>query len=277
MKNIAVACTVSTLLLLISGTSEARSKGAPGDPLLELRESRNGVKLTRRRYLYDYQSAETLSKADPSTTRIVVTTSERMPDGQLYPVAEAVAESLRSRFPLTELRITGRTDLDGFLEMIRQNYDYMFVIGTNFDSHQYDSEQTIYSSRSTGVRCTPTLYGGGVNCNESSSTSVPVGSRPVKRSIFTDILSVTYGPAARATKAYSTDLETQISKWVVANSDDIGNTAVSFRYGTSDASWCDNRLGAQTFLAKMIGGNVVATKPDEFSITVAPKRIGCED
>lgn len=276
MKEFASVCALAISLLLVSGPSEARKKVVE-DPLIELDEEDYGVNLTRSRTLYDYQAAQKLKDADPALTRILVTTIDKMPDGQIYPVVEAISESLKAKFPLTEFRVIGRADLDEFVQIIRENYDYMFVVGTNSESRKYESEQTVYSSRSTGVRCTPAIYGGGVNCNESSSASVPVGSRNVKRSIFTDIFYVTYGPAKDATKAYSTDVETKVSKWVVSNSRDIGNTSVSLVYGTSDASWCESTVGAQTSLARMVGGNLVSTKPDEFSITVAPDEIGCED
>lgn len=277
MNNLISAFALAISLLLLSGTAEARKKKVVEDPLIELDKEDYGVSLTRRRALYDYQAAEILKNAGPAVTRILVTTGDSMPDGQLYPVAEAISESLKARFPLTEFHVIGRTDLDEFVQMIRENYDYMFVVGTNFESRKYDSQQTVYSSRSTGVRCTPATYGGGVNCNESSSASVPIGSRPVKRSIFTDIFYVTYGSAKDATKAFSTDVETQMSKWVVSNSREIGNTSISLRYGTSDASWCESTVGAQTSLARMSGWNLVSTRPDEFSITVAPDEIGCED
>lgn len=277
MKEFAGVCALAASLLLLSGVSEARKEKVVEDPLIELDEEDDGVSLTRRRALYDYQAAQKLKDADPRLTRILVTTSDRMPDGKVYPVAEAISESLKAKFPLTEFRVIGQTDLDEFVQMIRENYDYMFVIGTNFGSRNYDSEQTIYSSRSTGVRCTPAIYGGGVSCNESSSASVPIGSRPVKRSIFTDIFYVTYGPAKDATKVFSTDVETQVSKWEVSNSREIGNTSVSLIYGTTDASWCESTVGAQTSLARMVGGNLVSARPDEFSITVAPDEIGCED
>lgn len=277
MKKLISVFALAVSLLLLSGVAEAWKKKVVEDPLIELDKEDYGVSLTRSRALYDYQAAEILKNADPSMTRILVTTTDMMPDGRLYSVAEAISESLKAKFPLTEFRVIGRTDLDEFVQMIRENYDYMFVVGTNFESDQYDSEQTVYSSRSTGVRCTPAIFGGGVNCNESSSASVPIGTRPVKRSIATDIFYVHYGSAKDATKAFSTVVKTQISKWGVSNSRDIGNTSISLRYGTSDASWCESTVGAQTFLARMVGGNLVSTKPDEFSITVAPDEIGCED
>ena len=200
-----------------------------------------------------------------------------MPDGTAYPIAEAVSKALKATFPLTEFRVAGRTNMDEFVQSVREHYDYVFVIGTYSKSRDYDSEQTTYSSRSTGVRCKPDLYGDGVSCNESSSISIPTGSRTVKGTIFTDLFNAEYGPAESFNEALSTDVETKASNWIFSNSSAIGNTSITLRYGTSDASWCDNIVAAQTRIAGMTGVNLVSVRPDEFSIDVEPDEIGCED
>ena len=277
MRTVAAACILGATLLLLSGTSNARKSKAGTDPLLELDKEDYGVSLVRNRTLYDYSSAQDLKNADPSSTRIFVTTRDRMPDGTAYPIAEAVSKALKATFPLTEFRVAGRTNMDEFVQSVREHYDYVFVIGTYSKSRDYDSEQTTYSSRSTGVRCKPDLYGDGVSCNESSSISIPTGSRTVKGTIFTDLFNAEYGPAESFNKALSTDVETKASNWIFSNSSAIGNTSITLRYGTSDASWCDNIVAAQTRIAGMTGVNLVSVRPDEFSIDVEPDEIGCED
>lgn len=277
MNKLAVACALFVSLSLTCGPSDARKRKVAEDPLLELDEEEFGVSLTRGRTIYDYQGAQQLKEAPPESTRILVTTQDRMPDGKTYPIAEAIYESLKEKFPSTEFKVVGRTSLDDFIQMIRENYDYVFTVGTNYSSRQYDSERTTYSSRSTGVRCKRNMLGDGVDCNESSSSIVPTGSRTVKRWIFSDIFFVTYGVAAGATKEYSTDHETQVSSWQVSTGESIGNTSIRLGYGTTDASWCENPVGAQVYLARMIAKNVVSTRPDEFSRTVAPDEIGCYD
>lgn len=277
MKMLASACLLAASLLSVSGLSDARRKAAD-DPILELDEEDYGVHLTRERALYDYQAAQELKDADPTSTRILVSTGDLMPSGDVYPIAKAVSEALKAKFPLTDFKVVGRSNLEDFVKMVNENYDYVFVVGTNFDTHKYSSERTVYSQRSTGVRCTPTPYNGGVNCTESTSASTPVGTRTVERSIATDIFYVTYGSGAAAALVTKTQ-ELKDGHWAlsVATDRSIGNTAIDLTYGTDDESWCQNATGAQTFLAKMIGGNLVATEPDKFSRTVAPSDIGCEE
>lgn len=277
MKKLAAICTLAVSLLLICGTSDAR-KRVVEDPILELDEEDYGVHLTRDRTVYDYQAADVLKNADPASTRILVTTGSLTPSGDIYPIAEAISETLKSKFPLTDFKVVGRADLDGFLKMVHENYDYIFVVGTNFDSHKYNSERTVYSQRSTGVRCIPTAYNGGVNCTESSTASVPIGTRSVERSVYSDIFYVTYGVAKEATKGFSTETEEiKDGHWVVSIFSSIGNTSINLIYSTADDDFCKSTVGAQTYLARLIGGNVVSTKPDKFSRTVAPSDIGCED
>ncbi|QCO66987.1 hypothetical protein E5843_02900 [Luteimonas yindakuii] len=247
------------------------------DPILELDEEEFGVRLTRGRVVYDFEAAQELKNADPASTRILVTTLEKTPDGKTYPIAEAIFDEWRSNFPLTQLRFIGRGDVTDFVEMIREDFDYLFVIGKNQGSREYDSEQTLYSSRSTGVRCRPSLFVGGVDCSESSTSRSPIGSRTVKRTIYSDTFYVTYGSAAQAAIAYSLDNDNQTRTRELSNGNSIGNTHIRLGHGTSDATWCDNTVGAQTHLARMLALNLVATKPDEFNTTVAPDEIGCGD
>lgn len=277
MSKFSNALFLLAALLLISGESEARKRKLVEDPILELDEEEFGVRLTRGRVVYDFQEAQELMNADPASTRILITTQEKTPDGKIYPIAEAIFEAWKSKFPLTELRFVGRSDLPDFVRMTRESFDYLFVIGTNYDSRDYDSEQTVYSSRSTGVRCRSSMFGGGVDCSESSTSRSPIGSRSVKRTIYSDIFYVTYGSAEQATIAYSLDEDNQITSTKVSNGNAIGNTHIRLGYGTTDATWCDSTVGAQTHLARMLGLNVVAVRPDEYTVTVAPDEIGCGD
>ena len=261
-------------LFFIAGVAHGKDSG---DRILGFKKRDDGVILTRRRSVSDYQGARHFLDSSHNSVRILVTTREGSPDGQLYSIAEAVSGSLKETFPNTSFRVLGRGDLDQFVNEISSGYDYIFLVGVNSLASKYDSEKTIYSSRSTGFRCSSGFLEGDVDCKESSSSYAPIGSRSVKRSIFTDIFYVTYGFASDAIKSYSENVQNGTRGWQVSLSEPIGNTSFEMIYGSDESSWCENVMNAQVSISAITGINLVSAKPDIFSVRVAPKKIGCNE
>lgn len=262
------------LLALLVHDADARKKKFVEDAFAEIESEDEGVQVWRNRSVFDYDAVAQMKAADPSLTRILVTTDTPVPGGDLYPVAEAVAESLRAKFPLTDFRVVGRAAPDDLAEVVRRDYDQIFIVTVSSDSRSYESERTVYGSRTTGVTCTPTALGAGVTCRESSTGSFPIGNRTVRRSRYSETFKVAYGPAVGAYVARRVVGDGMTIH--MANRQEAGITAVSISYGTDDDSWCDNSTGALTYLARIVSPSVVSTRPDERALFMAPDDIGCD-
>ncbi len=243
------------------------------DPFLELDKAKYGVSVTRERSVMDYAAVNTLNSQESRGLRILVTTESLTPDADMYAIAESFSDGLKQSYPLTEFKVFGRTNNEDLAKMIRENYDYAFMIGTNQMARDYERDETVYGSRSSGVNCSRSAFNGDVNCRETGTQSVPIGTRKSQNTIFTDIFFANYGTARQVSASWSGDSFTP----GLAISSAIGHLAVVIRYGQSDASWCQNEARAQTTLARMAGSTVVSAKPDKVSFNVDPDDIGCND
>lgn len=270
MSRFAAVAFLAFLSTACTSTGEAR-EASNQDAMSEMDESEFGVSVTRKRNIAHYDQAQRLVTADPATTRILVTTEEAAPDPRTFAVAEAIHVALRTRYPMAEFKVAGLGRTSLLKDEATERFDYAFVVSTNSNSRDYESERTVYESRSTGVRCKQSLTPGAIDCDERGSESVPVGTRKQSRSIYTERFIVEYGPAANTTVLYSGN----DYRPVMGVTDRIGWTVVSMVSGTTDSSWCDKDGEALTFIAGLAGTSIVSSRPDEMSLTLDPDSIGC--
>jgi hypothetical protein len=241
------------------------------NPFDDLDQEEYGVHITMELNVIDYAAVNSLSNTDPTTLRVLITTESLSPDANLYGIAEALAEGIKRKYKMAEFRVFGRVNNVELAKSIRTNYDLVFVVGSNAASRDYDYDETVYGSRTSGVRCSKSSFNDSVECRESGSESMPIGTRKSQRTIFTDTFFVNYGDKACA----SWNADFTIPGLTVCSP--IGHMAVTMRYGQSDASWCANSDSAQATLARMTGDNVVSSRPERISVTTSPDEIGCEE
>lgn len=264
MKSLIKTCLLATLLASVSAMAN--------DPFLELDKAKRGVSVTRERSVMDYAAINALKSQDPHGLRMLVTTGSLTPDAETYAIAESFFEGLKQSYPLTEFKVYGRTDNRELAKMVRENYDYAFIVEINQTSNDYDRDETIYGSRSSGVNCTRSAFNSDVSCRETGAQRVPIGTRKGQSTIFTDIIFANYGEAHQVSASWS---DTNFNNPGLSISLPIGHVAVVIKYGQSDASWCQDELGAQAALAQLTGSTVVSTRPDKISFNVDPEDIGC--
>ena len=246
---------------------------AASDPFLGLKKREFGVRVSRVRNVKDYAAINILQSETKPNLRVLVTTESLTPDAGAYGVAEAFSEGLKQTFASTEFKVFGNVDNQELAERIRANFDYVFVIGTNESSSDYEYEDTVYGSRTSSVQCTPSMINDGVECRETGTKRMPIGTRKSTRTIYSDIFFVNYGSARNVSASWRAQGFTpQLSM-----SSPIGHMAVTIINGSTEASYCENTASAQVKLARMAGATAITSRPDEISFDVKPKDIGCKD
>lgn len=263
MKVISVICVLGAALL----TSDVLA----GDLFKKLNREKYGVAVRRSLNVHDYAGVSELLGKDPKTLRVLVTTEALTPDGDLYGIAEALSEGLKQTFKAADFKVFGRVNNSDLAKRIEANYDVVFIVGTNALSRNYEYDETVYGSRTSDVRCSKSPFTSDIDCRETGRSRAPVGTRSSERTIFTDIFFVNYG--AKACAAW--DAEVVVPQLAVCSP--IGHMAVTMIYGQTDASWCGNNAKAQAKLARLTGGAIVSTRPEQYRITVDPDDIGCND
>lgn len=242
------------------------------DPLLDIKSSKHGVSVTRTRSVFDYSAIRELESGATRDARIIVTTSNLSPGAAEYSVAEAFASGLKTRFPSTEFHAFGRVDNVELARVIRDNFDYAFVVGINEISKNYEEEITTYGSRTSAIGCSRPEPYGDLSCRETGTSAAPIGTRTMKGTIFTSIIFSNFG---RARQVAATWADTSYTIPGLTILDPVGHVATTIRYGTSDASWCEDEIASLSLIAKMTGATAISKRPDKASITVPPSKIGC--
>lgn len=262
------------LLFLLSCSTLAIAKDAmAGDQFLELKKREFGVGVSRERDIKDYAEINKLQNETKSNLRVLVTTEYMTPNASAYSAAEAFHEGLKQTFPLAEFKAFGNVDNREQAAQIRANYDYVFLIGTNESSNDYEHEETVYGSRTSSVQCTPSLTGNGTECRETGSKRIPIGSRTSTITIHRDIFFVNYGSARNIAPSWNAENMTP----GLDMGSPIGHMTVQIINGTTEASYCQNTASAQVQLARMAGATVITSRPDRISLNVRPNDIGCKD
>ena len=249
------------------------AKAMASDPFLEFDSEKYGVLVTRERNVKDYEGVNVLKGEDPSKLRVLVTTGSLVPDANTYAVAEALFDGLKQTYTMAEFRVFGRgaKDNESLANEIRANFDYVFIVGNNHSHDDYEQDETIYGSRASSVRCSTSVINDGVDCRETQSQSVPIGTQKGQGTIFNDIFFVNYGTGRQVSASW----DTNFTNPGLAVSSPIGHMDVSMIYGLSAASFCENTAGAQAALARMAGANIVSSRPDRVSFKADPDDIGC--
>lgn len=257
-----ICCAMATLVTL---------NALAADPFLELDRVKYGVSVTRERSVMDYAATSELGNQDSRLLRILVTTQNLTPDAETYAIAASFSEGLKQSYPLVQFKIFGRVDNQELAKMIREEYDYAFIIRNIHRSSDYERDETVYGSRSSGVNCSRSVLNGDVNCRETGSQSVPIGTRQVQSTIFTDKFFADYGSARQVGATWLGD--SFIPALTVVSA--IGRVGVTIRYAQSDTFWCDDEVKAQTLLAQLAGMTAISSRPDKVSFNVDPDDIGC--
>lgn len=245
------------------------------DPLLEIDTSKRGVLVSRERSLMDYaEVARFNSRTD--APKILVTTRVLAPDARSFAAAESFSEGLSKLYPTVDFKVFGRVNGRELAARIREAYDYVFLVNANSSSTDYEYDETVYSSRGSAISCSRSLLNSDVNCRETSTVDVPIGSRRSERSIFVDAFSISYGLADGLGSGAIGNDEQGYKPSLHVNAP-VGHIAVRILHGESQASSCENEGQAQVNLARMTGLAGLPNKPDKVELTVAAGELGCDD
>lgn len=240
------------------------------DGLRSLASKGYGVSVTREKSIKDYAAMERFKSQPTESIRILVTTEDLSPIAEDYQIAKAFHSALIKQYPKAEFKVGGKVDNREFAAAIKQQYDYLVLIGTNSETTDYQGTETTYGTKSDEVKCTGSMSDGSVTCKEQGAAVVPIGTRPTTRSIYTDLFYVRFAEAAQVTPAWTTpDYKPQITV-----NDQLTHTYVRIKYG--DSQYCANSLAAQALLARFTANEVQLSEPDKVSFNATPKKLKCD-
>ncbi|QDA56449.1 hypothetical protein FHQ07_03545 [Thermomonas aquatica] len=258
--------TTSVLLFALVTSPNATAT----DPFLSIKKREFGVLVTRTRNVKDYAGVNALQNAPSADLRVLVTTEQLAPDATEYGVAEGFFEGLKQEYAQAEFKVFGKVDNSDLAKHIRENYDYVFLIGTNQWSRDYERDETVYGSRTSDVKCTKSLLGDGVDCKETGARRIPVGTRTTSGTVGTDLFFVNYARAQQVVAAFQG--ENYTPKISISNA--VGHISVAM---ISSLGECENTNNALATLARMAGTTAISSRPDETKLTARPKDIGCKE
>lgn len=236
-------------------------QASASDALYDLEKRRGDITVLYERTIQNFASLADLDAKAKEELNVVVSTSSRSPSAIEYEAAKAYAEAVKTTFPRARFTI-GEEGVTAS--------DYYMIVEASRGHDLHTDQAVVYSSRSTSVRC-GSSFGDTVECRESGSRSVPVGTRDVRRTErYVDIEIWLLKPEFHDRE---NPMRARDGSSIFFSGTVLAQDSFSVAYEAGD---CENEAAASGIVASLVAAEPLLDRPRKFRLQSSARALRCD-